>query len=63
MEDPNDIKAGIALNEKIAGLTFPDIMGKLDFNSGFKSDNLLFCKWCKDLFEFHWNKKGKRVQI
>ena len=63
MEDPNDIKTGISLNEKIAGLTFPDIMGKLDFNSGFRSDNPLFCKWCKDLFEFYWNKKGKRVQI
>jgi predicted transcriptional regulator len=63
VEDPNDIKAGMALNEKIAGVTFPDITGKLDFNSGFRSDNLVFRKWCQDLFVFHWNKKGKRVQI
>jgi predicted transcriptional regulator len=63
IEDPSDIKAGIALNEKIAGLTFPDTTGKLDFNSGFRSSNPIFCKWCQDLFEFHWNKKGKRVQI
>ncbi|MDQ4014022.1 MAG: hypothetical protein M3146_09915 [Thermoproteota archaeon] len=63
IEDPNDIKAGIALNEKIAGLSFPDITGKLDFNSGFRSNNPLFRKWCQDLFVFHWNKKGKRVQI
>jgi predicted transcriptional regulator len=63
IEDPNDIKAGIALNEKIAGLTFPDIMGKLDFNSGFKSSNPIFRKWCQDLFLFHWNKAGKKVQI
>jgi predicted transcriptional regulator len=63
MEDPNNIKAGIALNEKIAGLTFPDTTGKLDFNSGFRSSNPIFCKWCQDLFEFHWNKKGKRVHI
>jgi predicted transcriptional regulator len=63
IEDPNDIKAGIALNEKIAGLTFPDTTGKLDFNSGFGSRNLVFRTWCQDLFLFHWNKKGKRVQI
>jgi predicted transcriptional regulator len=63
IEDPNDIKAGIAMNEKIAGLTFPDITGKLDFNRGFRSIDPLFCKWCQDLFAFHWNKKGKRVQI
>lgn len=63
IEDPNDFKAGIAMNEKIAGVTFPDTMGKLDFNGGFRSSNTLFRKWCQDLFEIHWNKKGKRVQI
>ena len=51
------------MNEKIAGVTFPDTMGKLDFNGGFRSDNPLFHKWCQDLFVSHWNKKGKRVQI
>jgi predicted transcriptional regulator len=64
IEDVRSIKAGIALNEKIAGLTFPDIMGKkLDFNSGFRSNDPIFCKWCQDLFVFHWNKAGKKVQI
>jgi predicted transcriptional regulator len=63
MEDPTDIKAGIAMNEKIAGVTFPDITGKLDFNGGFRSDNPVYHKWCQDLFVSHWNKKGKRVQI
>jgi predicted transcriptional regulator len=63
IEDPNDIKAGMALNEKIAGVTLPDATGRLDFNGGFRSDNPLFRKWCQDLFVFHWNKRGKRVQI
>lgn len=63
IEDPNDIKAGIAMNEKIAGLTFPDAMGKLDFNSGFGSSNPVFRKWCQDLFEFHWNKAEKKIRI
>ena len=64
IEDAKNIKAGIALNEKIAGLTFPDIMGKkLDFNSGFRSNDPIFRKWSQDLFEFHWNKAEKKVQI
>jgi hypothetical protein len=63
IEDPNEIKVGIALNEKIAGVTLPDITGKLDFNSGFRSTNPLFRKWCQDLFVIHWNKKGKRMHI
>jgi hypothetical protein len=42
IEDPNDIKVGIALNEKVAGLTFPNMTGKLDFNTGFRSDNPVF---------------------
>jgi predicted transcriptional regulator len=63
IEDPNDIKAGIALNEKIAGLTFPDTTGKLDFNSGFGSSDPVFRMWCQDLFEFHWNRTGKKVHI
>jgi len=63
IEDPNDINAGIALNEKIAGLTFPNTTGKLDFNSGFGSSNPIFRKWCQDLFEFHWNRGKKRVRI
>jgi predicted transcriptional regulator len=63
IEDPNDIKAGIAMNEKIAGLTFPDTTGKLDFNSGFRSSNPVFRKWCQNLFEFDWNKAEKKMRI
>jgi predicted transcriptional regulator len=63
IEDPNDIKVGIALNEKVAGLTFPNMTGKLDFNTGFRSDNQVFRQWCQDLFEHHWSKAGKNVLI
>jgi len=59
----DEIKAGIALNEKVAGLTFADNMGRLDFNSGFSSNDLAFRRWCQDLFDFHWNKKGRKVQL
>jgi predicted transcriptional regulator len=49
------VHAGLALNEKTAGVTFPDLAGKIDFNSGFASGDPKFRKWCTDLFMFHWN--------
>jgi predicted transcriptional regulator len=61
--EDKEIKAGIALNEKIAGLTLPDNMGRLDFNSGFGGKDPAFRKWCQDLFVFHWNKAGRIVQV
>ena len=64
MEDSSEIKAGMALNEKMAGLTFPDMTGnRLDFNSGFRSNNFLFHKWCYDLFLFHWNEARKKIRV
>ena len=50
------VNAGLALNEKTAGVAFPDQTGAIDFNSGFASSDPNFHKWCADLFMFHWNK-------
>jgi predicted transcriptional regulator len=61
--DPTDIKAGIAVTEKMALFTFPDAMGRLDFNSGFRSNSPLFREWCQDLFTFHWSRAEKKVQL
>ena len=57
----DEIIAGIALNEKVAGLLLPDLRGSLDFNSGFISSSLSFCKWCQDLFGHVWNKSEKTI--
>jgi predicted transcriptional regulator len=53
-----DVKVAIAVNEKIAGVTFPDLKGKMDFNSGFTS-SIDFHKWCNDIFSFYWNRSKK----
>jgi predicted transcriptional regulator len=50
-----NVKIGVAMNEKIAGIAFPDLKGKMDFNSGFTSSSIDFHKWCRDLFSFYWN--------
>jgi len=56
-----EIIAGIALNEKVAGLLLPDLRGSLDFNSGFISSSLSFCKWCQDLFGYVWKGSEKTI--
>lgn len=57
----HEIIAGMALNEKVAGLLLPDLKGSLDFNSGFISSSLSFCKWCQDLFGYVWNGSEKTI--
>jgi hypothetical protein len=40
------------MNEKVAGVCFPDLKGKIDFNSGFRgTSDTEFHNWCRDLFE------------
>lgn len=53
------VKVAIAMNEKIAGITFSDLKGKMDFNSGFESSTINFHKWCNDLFTFYWIRSKK----
>ena len=55
------IIAGMALNEKIAGVLLPDLKGNLDFNSGFISSSISFRKWCQDLFNYVCNRSEKIV--
>jgi predicted transcriptional regulator len=55
-----NVTIGIAMNEKIAGIAFPDLKGKMDFNSGFTSGSIDFHKWCRDLFSFYWNRLKKQ---
>lgn len=54
-----DANVAIAMNEKIAGVTFPDLKGKMDFDSGFTSGSTDFHNWCNDLFTFYWGRSKK----
>jgi hypothetical protein len=46
----HEIVAGIALNEKVAGVLLPDLRGSLSF-----------CKWCQDLFGYVWKGSEKTI--
>ena len=63
IEDSSETHAGIALNEKIAGLTIPDITCKLNLSNGFRGSDLSFHKWCYDPSVLHWNKARNKVRI
>jgi predicted transcriptional regulator len=52
-------KVAIAMNEKISGITFSDLKGKIDFDCGFTSNSSDFHKWCNDLFTFYWDRSKK----
>jgi predicted transcriptional regulator len=56
----DEVRVGLALNERLAGVAFPDNTGKVDFGSGLRGNDLMFHKWCADLFLFHWN-KARRI--
>jgi predicted transcriptional regulator len=57
----HDIIAGIALNEKVAGVLLPDLKGNLDFNSSLISSSVSFRKWCQDLFDYIWNGSERTI--
>lgn len=49
-----EIGVAMAINEKLAGVCFPGLDGKLDFGVGFVGSTPAFRSWCGDLFEHYW---------
>ncbi len=52
-------KVGIAMNERLAGVTFSDLKGRLDMSAGFRGSNRDFHDWCRELFLHYWEKSSK----
>jgi predicted transcriptional regulator len=53
------VKVGVVVNEKMAGVCFPDLEGRVDFSRGFIGYNPTFQKWCHDLFDYFWSSSSK----
>jgi predicted transcriptional regulator len=49
-----DLRAGIALNERIAAIVFSDMEGRVDLRSGFIGYGQSFQRWCLELFNTLW---------
>lgn len=54
-----DVHVAMAMNERHAGICFPDLNGRPDFNAGFNSREERFTKWCRDLFQHYWTSRAK----
>jgi predicted transcriptional regulator len=54
----SDLPAIIALTEKMAGVCFRQIGGRIDY-VGFFSDDPVFHNWVKDLFLYYWEKSKR----
>lgn len=55
----DEIRVGLALNEKVADVCFPDVAGKIDFGCGFMGKGERFHGWCRDLFAHYWEASRK----
>ena len=53
------VKVGVVVNEKMAGICFPNMEGVVDFGKGFIGYNMTFQRWCRDLFEDLWSSSSK----
>ena len=53
------VRVGVVVNEKMAGICFPDLEGRVDFSRGFIGYNSAFQKWCHDLFDYFWSSSSK----
>ncbi len=49
-----EVKVAMAINEKVAGVCFPGLDGKIDFGVGFIGSDSEFRTWSSDLFEYYW---------
>jgi predicted transcriptional regulator len=54
-----DIPAIVVLTEKIAGICFRQVGGRIDY-AGFFGEDPTFHSWIRDLFVYYWD-KGKRT--
>jgi len=50
----HSVYVSVILNEKSAGVMFPDLTGKPDLRSMFYSDDDTFREWCLDYFKHCW---------
>ena len=61
MRFADQVGAGIAMNDSMAGVVFPELNGRIDFSCGFAGTSQGFYGWCRDLFLYHWERAKKLI--
>ena len=49
-----EIPLGVAMNEQIAGVSFPNRAGRIDLTTGIRGRTSDFRAWCRDVFQHYW---------
>jgi predicted transcriptional regulator len=49
-----NVKIVVILNEREAGVMFPNVGGDVDMSEAFFSQDVKFHEWCLDYFEYSW---------
>jgi predicted transcriptional regulator len=44
-----------------AAVMFPNAKGEVDMNTMFVGEDLIFCEWCSDYFDYMWQRSSKPV--
>lgn len=57
-----EVKVGLAMNERIAGVSFANLAGRIDQAEGLRGTSAPFRGWCRDLFVHYWN-KGRPARL
>ncbi len=57
----DQVRAGVSMNESVAGVVFPELSGRIDFSIGFAGTSKGIYGWCRDLFLYHWEHAKKLV--
>jgi predicted transcriptional regulator len=55
----DQVRAGVSMNDSVAGVVFPEVSGRIDFIIGFAGASRGFYGWCRDLFLYHWEQARK----
>jgi predicted transcriptional regulator len=55
-----EVKIGIGVNEKMGGICFCDLEGRIDYASGFIGYGPSFQQWCYDLFNYFWERASRK---
>jgi predicted transcriptional regulator len=60
MVEQINIDVYIADNAR-AAIMFPNAKGEVDMNTMFVGEDLIFCEWCSDYFDYMWQRSPKPV--
>ena len=52
----DEVHFSLKSNEKRAGVVFPDLQGKFDYEFALVGDNHQFLKWADLLFDYYWQR-------